>query len=560
MPEPAEEPTSVQQGKMGLLYKSICSTITAHSSGLKASKQYQDPSGTNIRIAVPARLFALLPLELHDEIGSFLDLQTSTNLRYSCKAAYVAYERSQLKHAANILWLCIRNYVKENRSRFGTFSIEDIPDNRYEQANIGHLDVERRVWYLTDFQKRLFRTVPTLKLRDLMHMNGSWDQVLEAGVVLMMAIKLCSCDFKGFEGLERMELETVKMVADRLLDFESEGRERMAFHAARMAVSNHRMACLTILYKRGLCPSSEKHKQTSELLFEALTLPVTSTYYETPYILETLEFLLVNLEARPNRPHIIDMPELSSEPIVIRILVPFIEAANRGGSSMHDNDTMMSAKVLNLLIEHDLDLQSTAIEDFIYFDEARSSFVGILANAGLDMMAWRDDQTFMHRFACEPDGEVLEILLEQGADVNSLSRLERHTPLMVIVHSLARAFMGVNLEDMSLGKDLLQATLRNRKATGESYGLQKNIRLLMKHGADPFIVSTTGLTAISIGMLIGDMELITDLTELDCRRLERYGSLKAHEIYEKWRNDDELWTVKLAQKGAYGRRDLEPQE
>ncbi|RPA78474.1 hypothetical protein BJ508DRAFT_309253 [Ascobolus immersus RN42] len=477
-----------------------------------------------------------IPYELHDAIGLYLDLGSITALRLAFRTGYHAYERQQTIIGAKVLNQSLGLEAYARTTRYYHWQ------------------------YLGKFRKRFFTDPPASKFKMMMQLNGTWEVAKSIYVYGNSAIQFCAHDSKKSEadGDELAGLKVFELILERSLALNF--RTYYYREWVNAAVYHARLGCLKLLYQKQLCPEYGSI-QASDLLSTIMDKGFGKRMSSLPYnstrlVLETVKFLICELGAQlqPNRLCGKDHPVPRYNSTIFSRYEQLNYSSGSGYSMQHNR---RSADILELFIEHGLDVQRMTYNQRHAVSYSNSAILEVLLNAGLemDLKAFDVYRPLFHKFCAEYEESILVLLLRKGIHVDTTRcyQLGNITPLLFTILALAR-----NTKSIIKGiKKHIQANGEYQKLIGGDYYLQRNVQLLLRNGANPFLACQSGLTAISVAMTIGNKDLVADMVGLDCRGEERYGVLSPEQLQEKWLEDDGFWTRQLDSAGALQRNELE---
>ncbi|RPA73205.1 hypothetical protein BJ508DRAFT_381163 [Ascobolus immersus RN42] len=479
--------------------------------------------------------FLRLPPEIHDQIGAYLPLPSLQALHYTCRLSHSSYEYSHIRRLGKFLRCKVYvQHFKHHQLKPGKLD-DEMGRTLRDIGPHGVFRLCSRMWRYP---------FPPEKLVNIMKAGGLWDTTVEVVVVLEMAVYDCICEDEGFVGDVGDGMRIVEVLVERLMELGGVAWPDSKWPVTQ-AVGCGRWRCLELFHRHGFTPKVEDKVATTGLLFACLadvTPALSSIKWPAQSRLSITKFLLEQLEADPTRIHL--QPEGPEDELPI---TAFIRSTNFSLEATLENEWgKLHQEVLRLLIEKGVDLHAIPITEVFTRDPGWTRLtLGVFAKAGYDVLQAENPlNPFMHVVGTERnerrfDPDVMQILLNLGCTVDQkgfLGETALHKMLLIHVREKTR-----NNENMNLS----------------SYDFSKNIRWFMKNGADPFIADLKGFTPITLAMVLGYEHLIYDLVDLDVRRNERYGSLTAKEVYERWRSDDKLWKD-LLPRGTWNRFELEP--
>ncbi|XP_073228579.1 protein fem-1 homolog B-like [Porites lutea] len=220
-------------------------------------------------------------------------------------------------------------------------------------------------------------------------------------------------------------------------------------------------------------------------------------------------------------------------------------------------DPNISCEILSCLIEHGGDVNCRAYDNWqtplmIAAKRGQMKVVTFLTEHGADLdLRDEDDQTALHYAVCGSDVscEILSYLIENGAEVNALTRLDNSTPLMLAceyghmsaVSSLIEHGAKVNLQD-AMGNtavyyalsysnappEVLSRLMRDRPAVNNACrgdnctplmiacrcGLMNAVTFLIEHGANMDLQDEDGNTSLHYAVSAGAVDTLLDLGAL----------------------------------------------
>ncbi|RPA82142.1 hypothetical protein BJ508DRAFT_92306 [Ascobolus immersus RN42] len=543
--------------------------------------------------------FLLLPLELHDLIGSKLAIFSLKSLIRTCRHLNKAYTRAYFARAG--AWLHRELYV----GRHG----RDMND--YSDLNFGfgpHLQLEDEespstessYYCRSDMPQNLMRAAKADVIKEILVIDGGWNDIDIVGPLVGETIYLCtsSIDKGGSDALVKMDLYTDRLVELGIGPYRRSLMER--------ALSLPRYACIKLLGTKGICPGQEAVEEWAEMIFEnlrAFALYPTRPYWEEEgNRYDILRFLLENTGLRADH-----VPKKYEERQSTLLHCLLQERIGNSPFPLPDSLVDLEEKLLRLFIEHGLDIHSIPLDDVLDVRLVCTLSVRVLARVGRDIVTCFEEEpwTLLHTLSTREDGlEGLEALIRQGARVDrrvtsttgseipgysedGFPEMPGHnedgcTALMLAtfrllrhLRSKPRCFVALDVVNSSstscspceeLEYDDQQpryftyddpcAELRRAVEDGSNV-LFEHILFFLRNGADPLLANCDGLTPLTAALCTGQSIMIRDMIELDIRREERYGSLSCSMIQQKWENEDQFWET-LLPAGALTRTQLEP--
>ena len=160
----------------------------------------------------------------------------------------------------------------------------------------------------------------------------------------------------------------------------------------------------------------------------------------------------------------------------------------------------------NSLLEQGISCSADSFE--FYLEKEKTGICKSILNSGIDVNSKTLQGVPLLCVATRNDSkEMLELLLEKGADINEVSEDRGYSPVMDAVwrknYEIAKLLIdhGADLSTMSSdGQSILVLAVGN--------GNSKIVKLLLNSGADPYVKDSMGMSARDYASLFKNEELM----------------------------------------------------
>ncbi|RPA76212.1 hypothetical protein BJ508DRAFT_331382 [Ascobolus immersus RN42] len=522
--------------------------------------------------------FLGLPIEIYLEIGDYLDLFSLSHLRATCRFLSGVYEYHQNDRLTDLLLAYIvleRSLGLRGEHRRSDMSLRDqvrkavgikgkelvmLPYYLFED------DIKGEDWH-TRFLERLMQRRSPEQVRDFMKNNQLWDSWQHMLIALRKAIRYC--------GPHEEHVGFVRMFAERFYDLQKEGTPKLRFYVMRGASCRGRIHCVKVLKELNYCPAPEKMSESKKqkLLrhsysnIECFVKPyplgydANSMVQVTQYVIETLK---AGIDTAAVRSFIEQMDDCygtfygDEDP----------DVKNMARMSVFIED------ILAIFIRNGVDLPSLSnspIDGIFPIHEHHSTWTQkVFAKMGFNLGPFEEGvsgRIHRHWSAVGEDPDYINLLLKLGCSIDQRDQ-QGNTPLLLALQSVIWRIRW-NMRRLrectpsSGGEVKILPSYWKVKSLADlikypwDYSQSQSIKFFLENGADPFAVNLEGETAISLAMVSGCQDIIEDMINHDPKK-DRYGSLSPRDVYDKWLEDDAMWTA-IVKPGTLSRVDLEKQ-